>query len=92
MISLKEGVICANPCSHVYIVRVACKNDAYFKQQYDATNHLKLSIEQKCITTIRMLGYGVALGFLDDFCCMGGNIVDNSMNKYLYFCEKVFRV
>lgn len=37
-----------------------------------------------------MLGYRVALGFLDDYCCMGGNIVDNSMNRFCIFVRKCF--
>lgn len=49
-------------------------------------------MEQKHTIAIRMLGYGVALDFLDDYCCMGGTIADKSNEKVLYLCERVFRV
>ena len=58
MISLEENFVCVDLCSHVSVV---------YEQRYDVANQLGLSTKHICPAITRMLGYGVAFDFLDDY-------------------------
>src|SRR5687768_10963882 len=72
-----------------HIKEVVKNQDNYFKSKYDATCKEGLSTLQKCITTMRILAYGVAADAIDEYVCIGESTTRKALH---HFCRAIIDV
>ncbi len=58
-------------------------HDFYFVQKRDAIGLLSLSSIQKCIFAIKMLAYGVAADYTNEYCRLNDSIALECLKRFV---------
>ncbi|KAI8011836.1 hypothetical protein LOK49_LG06G03430 [Camellia lanceoleosa] len=77
-------------CLFIRILFMVEAYDPYFVQKQDTVRVLGLSFLQKMIATMRMLTYGIAADFVDDYVKIGENIAIESLQRFVRTVFTIF--